>query len=139
MGQERLPQPGEEFSLGQWTLDAESRQAYLEAVGDGLPIYGDLDTTPPLALAAQALGRMLDVLSLPGGTIHASQEISCLEPALLGETVSCTAKLSRPMQRGEWRFITVDFTVTGDGKRELIRGKTTVLVPSVEGDESGNG
>ena len=43
------------------------------------------------------------------------------------------------MQRGEWRFITVDFTVTGDGKRELIRGKTTVLVPSVEGDESGNG
>ena len=139
MGQERFPQPGEEFSLGEWTLDAESQQAYLHAVGDELPIYGELDSAPPLTLAAQALGRMLDVLSLPGGTIHASQEISCLEPAVLGETVACTARLSRPMQRGDWRFITVDFTVTGNGEHELIRGKTTVLVPSVEGDESGNG
>ena len=138
MAQERLPQPGEEFSLGEWTLNAEARQAYLEAVGDELPIYRDLNSAPPLALAAQALGRMLDVLALPGGTIHASQEISCFEPAPLGETVACTAKLSRPMQRGDWSFITVDFTVTGDGERELIRGKTTVLVPSGEGDESGN-
>ena len=136
MGQGQLPQPGEEFSLGEWTLDAESRQAYLEAVGDESPIYAELGATPPLALAAQALGRMLDVLSLPGGTIHASQEISCLEPALLGETVSCAAKLSRPMQRGDWRFITVDFTVTGAGKRELIRGKTTVLAPLVEANEA---
>ena len=134
-----MPQPGEEFNLGEWTLDAESRQAYLEAVGDELPIYGELDTAPPLALATEALGRMLDVLSLPGGTIHASQEISCLESAVLGETVACTAKLSRPMQRGEWRFITVDFRVTGNGQRELIRGKTTVLVPSVEADEARNG
>ncbi len=123
------PQPGDEFSLGEWTLDADSRQAYLEAVGDELPIYGDLNTAPPLALAAQALGRMLDLLSLPGGTIHASQEIRCLKPAALGETVACVGRLSRPIQRGEWRFITVDFTVTGHEKRELIRGKTTVLVP----------
>ena len=134
-----MPQPGEEFSLGEWTLDAESRQAYLDAVGDGLAIYGELDTAPPLALAAQALGRMLETLSLPGGTIHASQEITCLAPVALGETVSCGAKLSRPLDRGDWRFITVDFTVTGEGKRELIRGKTTVLVPLAGSEEARNG
>jgi hypothetical protein len=50
----------------------------------------------------------------------------------LGQEVSCSAKLSRPLQRGDWRFISADFSVHGSGGETLLEGKTTVLVPTAE-------
>ena len=127
-----LPAPGEEFSLGRWVVDLKGQEAYLGAVGDVATVYQELGAAPPMALAAQVLGALLSELSLPPGTIHAAQELSCGRLVKLGQEVSCSARLSRPLQRGNWRFISADFSVRGSDGETLLEGKTTVLVPAAE-------
>ena len=111
-------------------MGRESAEEYLGAVEDRLPIYADLGVVPPLSLAARVLGALLNRLGLPGGTIHATQELSCKRMVKQGEEVSCVARLSRPVSRGNWRFLSVDFTVYAAEREHVLGGKTTVLVPA---------
>ena len=127
-----LPKPGEEFDLGCWESGPEFVKAYLGAVDDGSSIYRDLGVVPPMVLAALALAALLKKLDLPPGTIHASQELDCRRTVNLGEQVSCKAKLSRPIRRGAWRFISADFAVHGAEGEAILTGKTSVLVPAGE-------
>ena len=115
--------------MGRWVVDDEFVQAYLGAVEDSSPIYGDVDAVPPLALAARALGALLEELSLPPGTIHGAQELDCRRMVRHGEEVSCIARPSRPMRRGDWQFLTFDFTLYGANDEPVISGKSTVLIP----------
>lgn len=124
-----LPAPGEELHLGRWVVDDEFVQEYLGAVEDSSPIYGEVDAVPPLALAARALGALLEELSLPPGTIHGAQELDCRRTVRQGEEVSCIATPSRPMRRGDWQFLTFDFTVYGANDEPVVSGKSTVLIP----------
>ncbi len=127
-----LPEPGEEFSLGCWVVGPDLAGEYLKAVGDSSSIYQELGVAPPMVLAARVLAALLEELELPPGTIHASQELDCRRTVNLGEEVSCMAKLSRPMRRGGWRFISADFAVHGPGGDAILMGKTNVLVPVEE-------
>ena len=123
---------GQELDLGRWIVDRRFTDEYLGAVEDGSSIYAELGVAPPMALAARALGNMLDVLSLPPGTIHAAQELECGRLVKLGEEVSCVARVSRPRRQGGWRFISADFAVRGQDAEAALRGKITVLVPEGE-------
>jgi hypothetical protein len=125
----KLPAPGEKLNLGRWAVGAKAVEEYLTAVEDGSLLYRDLAAVPPMALAARALGALLEELSLPPGTIHASQEIDCRRMVNPDEEVSCVATLSRPMRRGDWQLVSADFTVHGDGGEAVLVGKATVLVP----------
>lgn len=127
-----LPVPGEEFVVGEWIVGQEFVTKYLAAVADSLPVYEDLKAVPPLALAALALGALLEKLSLPPGTIHASQEVQCGRLVRQGERVSCKGRLGRPVVRGDWKFISVDFTLRDSNDETAASGKTTVLVPAAE-------
>ena len=124
-----FPEAREQLDLGSWVVDDEFVSEYLSAVEDGLPIYRELDAVPPMALAARALGALLDELALPPGTIHASQELDCRRIVRYGEEVSCTGSISRPRQRGAWQFVTADFQLRGKDGNDLVSGKSTVLVP----------
>ena len=124
-----LPAPGEELNLGRWVVDDEFVQEYLGAVEDSSPIYGEADAVPPLALAARALGALLEELSLPPGTIHGAQELDCRRMVRHGEEVSCIARPSRPLRRGDWQFLTFDFTLYGADDEPVVSGKSTVLIP----------
>ena len=125
-----LPAPGQELNLGTWVIDRKFVERYLGAIEDDSPIYGELGVAPPLALAARAMGALLEVLRLPPGTLHAAQELDCKRTVGLGEAVTCVAKLSRPLSRGEWHFISVDFSLNGKDGDVLLGGKSTVLVPA---------
>ena len=129
-----LPEAGEELNLGRWVVGHEFVRDYSSAVEDSSSLYGELGVVPPLALAARALGALLNELALPAGTIHAAQELDCRRMVKLDEEVSCFARLSRPLRRGEWQFISVDFEVRGSGGEELLVGKSTVLVPAREAE-----
>ena len=124
-----LPAPGEELNLGRWVVDDEFVQEYLGAVEDTSPIYGEVNAVPPLALAARALGALLEKLSLPPGAIHGAQELDCRRMVRHGQEVSCIARLSRPMRRGDWQFLTFDFTLYGANDEPVVSGKSTVLIP----------
>ena len=131
-----LPSPGEELHLGCWAVGEDSAAEYLRVVEDDSPIYAKLCAAPPMALAARAMGALLDKLSLPPGTIHAAQELECRRLVKLGEEVSCFATLSRPVQRGDWRFIAAEFTLKASAGETVLTGKSTVLVPGDIGTES---
>ena len=124
-----LPAPGQQFDLGQWAVGPDFVEQYLGAVGDASSIYGELDVAPPMALVARALGALLQELALPPGTIHAAQELDCHRMVSVGEQVSCFAKLSRPMERAGWQFVSAEFTMSGDDGESILGGKSTVLIP----------
>lgn len=124
-----FPEPGQKIDLGSWVVDDEFVAEYLGAVDDGSLIYSELGAVPPMALAARALGALLNELALPPGTIHAAQELDCTRTVSYGEKVSCFATLSRPRQRGAWKFVTADFHLRGIDGIDAVSGKSTVLVP----------
>ena len=123
---------GERLDLGSLMVDRGLVDAYLKAVGDANPIYSSLDAAPPLALAAHVLSALIERLSLPPGTIHAAQETECHGLVNLGQEVSCQAQLSRPVRRGDWSIMAVQFQVLNPAGDTLLDGKTTVMVPDGE-------
>ena len=128
------PQPSRnEVHLGEWVITREWVQSYLEAVGDSNGNYLHFGLVPPLALTARVLGRVLEALDLPGGTIHSLQEMETVAPLKIGEKVNGFARQDPPRRRGGLEFTTVSYTLTGPGGRPVQRGRTTVLIPSPEG------
>ena len=95
--------------------------------------YLELGLVPPLALTAHVLGRVLETLELPGGTIHSLQEMETLAPLRIGEMVDGFARRDPPRRRGGLEFTTVSYTLAGPGGQPVQQGKTTVLTPAPEG------
>ena len=120
--------PAGTMELGQWTVTRDAVAAYLGATSDRDETYDELEAAPPLAIAAWALGALLEKLSLPTGAIHASQELEWSRPARMLERLHCTALPGQPTQRGELQFITVSFAVHGAHGDTVLRGKSTVIV-----------
>lgn len=123
---------GEDLNLGTWVLGREFVEAYLAAVESTSAIYHDTGTVPPMAVAARAMGALIEVLKLPAGTIHASQELECKGVLRQGEEVRCVARVSRPRVRGDWSLMIVEFGVSRLGEGSIVAGKSTVLVPVSE-------
>jgi hypothetical protein len=117
------------LELGQWSVSQASVDAYLSATHDGLNIYKKSQTVPPLALAAWALGAMLQKLNLPPGAIHGGQEVQSYRAIQIEEEVRCSAKIAQPTQRGTYQFLTVQFEITGTAGDTALTGKTTVILP----------
>ena len=120
---------GETLPQVSYVLDAASVEAYRNAVEDGSLLYREEPKlVPPMAVAALALRGLLEALSMPPGTIHAGQELTFSQALPVGAQVSCNLTIAQNSVRGEWRFVTVEISVTQQ-EREVLRGKTTLLVP----------
>lgn len=134
---------GAQLDLGRWRVTEESVAGYLRAVGDALPLYFELGLTPPIALAAGALGSLLQRLDLPPGAVHSFQEIEALGPVPFGLDITGAASLSPPRRRGGLEFITAGFSLSDGTGTQVLSGESTILVaplrfPSSGGpDESG--
>ena len=64
---------GHRFEPISFTVDADKTRAYLDATRDTLPLYEELNAVPPLAVAALALGALMEVIELPDGTLHGNR------------------------------------------------------------------
>lgn len=129
------------MELGSWELTEEFVHDYLSAVGDGLPLYARYGLVPPVALAARALGSLLERLELPPGAIHSLQEVSALTPVAVGQTVTARASVGGPKRRGGMEFITAEVCLNDKEDKEVLSSKSTVLVVDAlsPGNKSGNG
>ena len=130
------------IDLGSWQITADGVREYLDAVGDGLPVYLETGTPPPLMLTARVVGRLLERLSLPDGAVHSLQDVETVNAPPIGAEVSATAQLEPARERGGMRFLTVNYSVAdASGGGILQRGKTTVLLQAAadDGDGSANG
>jgi len=117
------------FEPIRFSIDAEKSRAYRAATADGLSIYDEQGAVPPLAVAALALGALLERVGLPPGTLHASESFHAEAPVPVGATVECNARLSQRSQRGGWTVLVLDSEI-GTAGRVAVRARATVLTPS---------
>ena len=121
------------LSLGHWTATPEFVAEYLDALDSQSALYTEHNLVPPMALAARTLGLLIEKLGLAPGTVHTSQEVSALKPVPIGQQISAQAKPSRTLRRGDWEFLSVQFTLyenlDGETGEPVLKGKTTVMSP----------
>jgi acyl dehydratase len=124
---------GQQFSAASFVLDEEAVARYLEAVEDeALPRLAQAEGkawVPPMAVAALALRSLIEEMTLPAGSIHASQELEFVRAVEAGERVTCRAWLSHRSQRGGWWVLAVGMEGTDESGRPLLAGRLTVMVP----------
>lgn len=124
---------GTEVSSRTIVLDEASIARYVDAVKDAngcLVGEGGTKLTPPMALAALTLGGVINDLKIPGGTVHAGQEIEFSEAVPLGETIACKATVVQNSVRGGMRFMVVRLMVEDGGGRKVMEGKSTIILPT---------
>ncbi|MPZ50328.1 MAG: hypothetical protein GEU75_13690 [Dehalococcoidia bacterium] len=110
------------------TLDAERARAYRNAVGDGLGVYDEAGAVPPLAVAAVALGVLLESVSLPAGTLHVSESLEFRKAVSPGATLECRAVLAQRSVRGGMVVSVIDSEILVDGSA-AVTARATVMSP----------
>lgn len=116
---------GYEFPPTSYELSPSLISKYLKAVDS----VGD-DFAPPLAIAAHAMTAMTGGLSLPPGTIHASQDFEFCKLVPIGATVSCQTKVVRKLTRGSMRMLVLELNVFDQNKEKVQSGKATIILPA---------
>jgi acyl dehydratase len=123
---------GQAFTIGPFTVDAEALRAYLAATQGDASFYHRLDTVPQMVIAGRTLGALIERLAMPAGSIHMGQELEFVGTAKPGEQLTCHVKLARESKRAGWRIMGLDFVVAV-GQRQVLTGKSTVMLPIQEG------
>ena len=122
---------GQQLTEQHLTLDAKAVGDYVSAVSDASnPAAGDgTPLVPPMAIAALALSAVINTLQIPGGTIHASQELGFGASVSVGDTLECTATLAQNSVRRGWRFLVVNIEATSETGNIVMEGKSTIMLP----------
>ena len=126
--------PGQQISSRSYVLDDETVSKYREAVEDASPAR-DADgrpLVPAMAVAALSLRGVIEDLAIPGGTLHAGQELRFSGVLAPNEPVDCEATLVQNSVRGGWRFLVVEARVRDGGGRGIMEGKSTIMLPTGE-------
>jgi hypothetical protein len=120
---------GHDFEPISFSIDAEKSRAYREATGDALPIYDASSNVPPLAVAAVALGALLERVDLPPGTLHANESASFKLAVPVAARLDCRARLVQRSQRGGWvvSVLETEIQLKGD---TAVQARATVLCPA---------
>lgn len=124
-------QPGQRLSHELLTLDADSIAAYVDAVSDSSrPASADgAPLAPPMSIAALALSAVINALQIPGGAIHAGQELDFRKAMPVGATLTCTATLAQNSMRRGWRFLVVNMMAADAEGNAVMSGKSAIMLP----------
>jgi acyl dehydratase len=119
---------GFEFSPTRYELGKDLVGKYLEAVDGGKEFLTD-GLVPPLAIAACAMTTIAQSVSIPPGSIHASQDFEFLKPLAIGASVNCGGRVAQKLERGGLCLIMLEINVTDQGGDRVLTGKTTIAAP----------
>jgi hypothetical protein len=132
---------GTRVSSKEYDLEPELVSDYVDAVQHENGLLKDNDgreMVPPMAVAALSIRGAVEDLRIPGGTLHAGQEIRFSRAVAVGTRLSCVATLTQNSVRGDWRFLVVDCSVTDDDS-EVMTGKSTIMIPAGQGPSEAQG
>ena len=120
---------GHVFQPISFAVDAEKSRAYRQAVGDNLAVYDQESAVPPLAVAALALGALLEHVSLPEGTLHANESLQAHESVPVASPLECEAQIIQRSVRGG-RVVSVLLSEIKLEGRTVITTRATVIGPA---------
>ena len=124
---------GQIVSSHSYCLDSTLVSDYVEAVQDDsgpLLDTGGLELVPAMAVAALSMRGVVEDLRIPGGTLHAGQEFEFSGAVAVGDSVDCVATLAQNSVRGDWRFLIVECLVSDASDKNIMKGKSTIMIPA---------
>lgn len=128
-----LPQ-GYRFPETTFELTTERIDRYVEAIGDANAVYRDRGLAPPLAVAAFGLGSLLDMVELPGGSLHTSQWMEVRAGVPIPATLLLRGSIAQRSERAGFVISVIEFEVMATGASGAsILGRTTVMSPAAAG------
>jgi len=116
--------PGYEFPPASYELTPALISKYVKAVDSS-----GVEFVPPLAIGAYAMSAMAESLSLPPGTIHASQEFEFFKLVPIGTVINCQAKVVRKLARTMMRMLVLELDVFDQNRERVQSGKATIVLP----------
>ena len=122
---------GHEFPATGLQITAEDALAYLDAVQDANSVYQDCGLAPPLAVAALALGALLDLMELRPGALHTGQQFESAAGVPFGASLTMNGRIAQRSERAGLIVSAIEFEVTIAGAdAPALTGRTTVMAPS---------
>ncbi len=116
--------PGFEFPPVEYRLEEGIVADYVAVVG-----VEQTGHVPPLAVAARAIASLGELMILPPGTIHASQEFEFHGLVSPGDGISCVAKVIRKVSRGPIRMLTLEMRITNESGALIQVGRSAIVLP----------
>jgi hypothetical protein len=119
---------GHEFEPVSFSLENARVRAYLDAAGDQLDLYDRQGVVPPLAIAAFALGALLEEVTLPEGTLHISENLVFSKAVPIGASVDCRARLAQRSVRAGMVVSVLETEILFEDQLALT-ARATVMSP----------
>jgi hypothetical protein len=110
-------------------IDDTRVRDYFAATGDDLALYEEAQVAPSLAVAAFALGALLESVSLPAGSLHASETVTFKAPVPIDALVECHAVLVQRSVRGGYVVSVLESEILHKGNT-AITARATVMSPA---------
>lgn len=101
-------------------------KSYVDAVEDGA--IAQAGAVPPMALAALAIGALIESAGLPDGAVHVAQDLSFHRVVNPGENLTATARIVSRGERQGWVLMGVALTVS-DREAAVMDGRATLTFP----------
>jgi hypothetical protein len=120
---------GHRFPAAAFALTASGIEAYLAAVEDASAVYAERRLAPPLAVAARALGILLESVELPAGTLHTGQEIAVHAGVPFDAPLTMSGRIAQRSERAGLVISVIEFEVA-DGNAPALSGRATVMAPA---------
>ena len=120
---------GHELHAGDIEISRQRVGAYLGAVSDTNAVYAETGLVSPVAAAALALTRLLEMLELPFGTLHIGQEIQAHGGIAIDTKLSMRGWIAQRSVRAGAVISVIEFALTPSGaSAPALTGRTTVMV-----------
>lgn len=130
---------GHRFPDISFSLTAQDIARYLDAVEEANDLYLERELAPPLAVAARALGALLDFVELPAGALHTGQEIASHAGVPIGAKLTLAGAIAQRSVRAGVTISIIEFEVTPSGAPgPALTGRTTLMAP-VDASGAGGG
>jgi acyl dehydratase len=130
---------GFEFPKQSYTFDYPMVASYIEAVKETNAFYLKEGLVPPMEVTAYAMAALSKSIALPAGTIHVTQELDFMDMVKVGDTITCSSRVSRKVDRSGLHIMTTDIEVTNQRQVKVLTGKVGFILPEPGGGKAENG
>ncbi len=114
-----------------FTVDKALVESYIQSVDDLSGLFQRNCLVPPLALAAIARKRLMEVLHIPDGAIQSQAIFDFLCGVKLEEPLQCSGTISEHWKRNGVNYVAVDIWVDRMNRRRALKGKMGfILAPA---------